>query len=211
MRVAPTLAAPAPPEASPSDGGVEMEAPAPSPRFADAQAVDDERFVGDSSWWACLSEWFRSEPGDGPESAAQLRKEVRLLKRENAALRELARARGATSDDVARACSILEPPTPAQAVATLYGDAEGGWAAAATSSGSVVSAGDSASGDVLVDGVPVAVAPNPLVVVSDAGRTVDDELALVLLRAFAERGLVQPTAVVANVSPALARARAGQG
>ena len=47
MRVAPTLAAPAPPEASPSDGGVEMEAPAPSPRFADAQAVDDERFVGD--------------------------------------------------------------------------------------------------------------------------------------------------------------------
>jgi hypothetical protein len=47
-RVAPTLAAPAPPEASPSDGGVEMEAPAPSPRFADAQAVDDERFVGDS-------------------------------------------------------------------------------------------------------------------------------------------------------------------
>ncbi|KAH8058143.1 hypothetical protein JL720_14054 [Aureococcus anophagefferens] len=133
-------------------------------------AVDDERFVGDSSWWACLSEWFRSEQGDGPESFAQLRKE---------------------------------------AVATLYGDAEGGWAAAATSSGSVVSAGDSASGDVLVDGVPVAVAPNPLVVVSDAGRTVDDELALVLLRAFAERGLVQPTAVVANVSPALARAGRG--
>ena len=210
-RVAPTLAAPAPPEASPSDGGVEMEAPAPSPRFADAQAVDDERFVGDSSWWACLSEWFRSEQGDGPESFAQLRKEVRLLKRENAALRELARSRGATSDDVARACSILEPLTPAQAVATLYGDAEGGWAAAATSSGSVVSAGDSASGDVLVDGVPVAVAPNPLVVVSDAGRTVDDELALVLLRAFAERGLVQPTAVVANVSPALARARLVRG
>jgi len=210
-RVAPTLAAPAPPEASPSDGGVEMEAPAPSPRFADAQAVDDERFVGDSSWWACLSEWFRSEQGDGPESCAQLRKEVRLLKRENAALRELARARGATSEEVARARAILEPPTPAQAVATLYGDAEGGWAAAATSSGSVVSAGDSASGDVLVDGVPVAVAPNPLVVVSDAGRTVDDELALVLLRAFAERGLVQPTAVVANVSPALARARLARG
>ncbi|KAK7254518.1 hypothetical protein SO694_00011347 [Aureococcus anophagefferens] len=208
-RVAPTLAAPAPPEASPSDGGVEMEAPAPSPRFADAQAVDDERFVGDSSWWACLSEWFRSEQGDGPESFAQLRKEVRLLKRENAALRELARSRGATPEDVARACSILEPLTPAQAVATLYGDAEGGWAAAATSSGSVVSAGDSASGDVLVDGVPVAVAPNPLVVVSDAGRTVDDELALVLLRAFAERGLVQPTAVVANVSPALAGAGRG--
>ena len=153
-RVAPTLAGPAPPEAS-IDGGVEMEAPAPSPRFADAQAVDDERFVGDSSWWACLSEWFRSEQGDGPESCAQLRKEVRLLKRENAALRELARSRGATPEDVARACSILEPLTPAQAVATLYGDAEGGWAAAATSSGSVVSAGDSASGDVLVDGVPV--------------------------------------------------------
>ncbi|KAH8062160.1 hypothetical protein JL720_13268 [Aureococcus anophagefferens] len=161
-RVAPTLAAPAPPEASPSDGGVEMEAPAPSPRFADAQAVDDERFVGDSSWWACLSEWFRSEQGDGPESFAQLRKE---------------------------------------AVATLYGDAEGGWAAAATSSGSVVSAGDSAAA-ACSSAACVAVAPNPLVVVSDAGRTVDDELALVLLRAFAERGLVQPTAVVANVSPA---------
>ncbi|KAH8050364.1 hypothetical protein JL720_15395 [Aureococcus anophagefferens] len=131
-----------------------MEAPAPSPRFADAQAVDDERFVGDSSWWACLSEWFRSEQGDGPESFAQLRKEVRLLKRENAALRELARSRGATPEDVARACSILEPLTPAQAVATLYGDAEGGWAAAATSSGSVVSAGDSASGDAFVYGAP---------------------------------------------------------
>lgn len=60
-------------------------------------------------------------------------------------------------------------------------------------------------------GEAVPVATNPMVIVTDAGRSLEDELTLILLRAFAERGLVQPQAVIANVSPALARARLTRG
>ncbi|KAJ1459125.1 hypothetical protein M885DRAFT_460395 [Pelagophyceae sp. CCMP2097] len=51
----------------------------------------------------------------------------------------------------------------------------------------------------------------PLVIVTNAGETVADELVLVLLRCLAERGLVQPQAVVANGAPARDRARLVRG
>ena len=60
-------------------------------------------------------------------------------------------------------------------------------------------------------GEAVPMSTNPIIIVTDAGRSLEDELTLVLLRAFAEQGLVQPQAVVANVSPALARARLTRG
>jgi len=60
-------------------------------------------------------------------------------------------------------------------------------------------------------GEAVPVATNPMIIITDAGRSLEDELTLILLRAFAERGLVQPQAVIANVSPALARARLTRG
>jgi len=60
-------------------------------------------------------------------------------------------------------------------------------------------------------GEAVPVATNPMVIVTDAGQSLEDELTLILLRSFAERGLVQPQAVIANVSPALARARLTRG
>ena len=65
--------------------------------------------------------------------------------------------------------------------------------------------GDESHYNVVGDALPVP--QNPLVVVTDAGRSLDDELALVVARALAERGLVQAQAVVANGHPAFARAR----
>ena len=53
--------------------------------------------------------------------------------------------------------------------------------------------------------------PTPLIIITDAGQDTDDEMALVLLRALVDLGLVEPLAVVANLRPARARARLVRG
>ena len=50
-----------------------------------------------------------------------------------------------------------------------------------------------------------------LVVISDAGQDLDDEMALVLLRALSDRGLVECQGVIATLAPSRARARLVSG
>jgi len=123
----------------------------------------------------------------GTSDADRLRGENARLRSENARLRALASARGASSDDLRRAARAFSSATPARAVATLYGD-------------------ESRSDRAEVDASAAA-----LVVVSDCGRSLDDELALVLLRALADRGTARIAAYVANGHPAFARARLARG
>ena len=47
----------------------------------------------------------------------------------------------------------------------------------------------------------------PLAVISDPGQDQDDEMAMILLRALVEQGLVNCLGIVANLGPARARAR----
>lgn len=54
-------------------------------------------------------------------------------------------------------------------------------------------------------------APVRVVVVSDPGADLDDEMAAVLLRSLVDDGLVEPVAVVCNLHPSDARARLMRG
>ena len=112
---------------------------------------------------------------------SRLQEEIQLLKRENRQLRDLAKRQSASITDMRQATETFEPLAPLRC-SSLQSKAEG-----------------------------TSVNANPMVIITDAGRSLEDELTLVLLRAFAERGLVQLQAVVANVSPALARARLTRG
>jgi len=53
--------------------------------------------------------WFGSRPRD---VVKELRKEIKLLKRENRQLRDLAKNKGASVGDIRRATDIFEPLTP---------------------------------------------------------------------------------------------------
>lgn len=51
----------------------------------------------------------------------------------------------------------------------------------------------------------------PLVIITDPGQDLDDEMALVLMRALQARGLVECIGVIANLGPSRARARLARG
>ena len=175
-----------------------------------------------------ISSWFGRKQS---EVELELRKEISSLKQENRRLRELAKSRGASIGDICRVTTPNKPLAPirggelraqcetreleeltterknaplpsgqAQSVPTVCGEPP-----PESSLSDCVQIPQSNFGEA------VPMSTNPIIIVTDAGRSLEDELTLVLLRAFAEQGLVQPQAVVANVSPALARARLTRG
>merc|ERR1712185_190462 len=52
---------------------------------------------------------------------------------------------------------------------------------------------------------------HPVIVFTDPGQDLDDEFALITLRALADEGRLRPVAVVCNLAPALSRARLAKG
>ena len=175
-----------------------------------------------------ISSWFGRKQS---EVELELRKEISSLKQENRRLRELAKSRGASIGDICRVTTPNKPLAPirggelrAQCETRELEELTTERKNAPLPSGQAQSVptvcGETPPESSLSDcvqipqsnfGEAVPMSTNPIIIVTDAGRSLEDELTLVLLRAFAEQGLVQPQAVVANVSPALARARLTRG
>jgi len=65
--------------------------------------------------------------------------------------------------------------------------------------------------DASLAGLSFAPEPYPIVIFTDPGQDLDDELALVLLSSLAERGFVRAIGLVANLHPSVARARLAKG
>ncbi len=55
-------------------------------------------------------------------------------------------------------------------------------------------------------GISSRVAPQPMVIFTDPGQDLDDELAMIVLRSLVARGYVRPIGLVANLQPAAGRA-----
>ena len=79
--------------------------------------------------------------------------------------------------------------------------------------GSVCST-SSSSETVHVDAVGLrraSIAPERLVMITDAGADLDDEMAIIMLRHLVDLGLVEPLAAIANLHPSFDRARLVRG
>ncbi|KAL1520297.1 hypothetical protein AB1Y20_021889 [Prymnesium parvum] len=65
--------------------------------------------------------------------------------------------------------------------------------------------------DASLAGLSISPEPYPIIIFTDPGQDLDDELALVMLAALTERKYVRPIAVVANLHPSLERACLAKG
>jgi len=65
--------------------------------------------------------------------------------------------------------------------------------------------------DASLAGLSISPEPYPIVIFTDPGQDLDDELALILLASLVERRYVRPLAIVANLHPSRERARLAKG
>ena len=65
--------------------------------------------------------------------------------------------------------------------------------------------------DAALSGLSLSPEPYPIILFTDPGQDLDDELALIMLASLTRRKYVRPIAVVANLHPSLERARLAKG
>ena len=65
--------------------------------------------------------------------------------------------------------------------------------------------------DAALAGLSISPRPYPIVIFTDPGQDLDDELTFILLASLVQRKYVRPVAIVANLHPSLERARLAKG